>query len=49
MFFDNVAGLGKKGHSLKHEMKECNAAKFSIQETYFKKKGRFRLNDYEIF
>ena len=49
MFSANAAGLAKKGHSLRHEIKECNAAIFSIQETHYKKKGRFQLNDYEIF
>ena len=37
-----------KKHSLKHEIKECEAAIFTIQETNFKSKGIFLVENYEI-
>ena len=38
MFSANADGLNKKVNSLKHQLKECDAAIFTIQETQFKKK-----------
>ena len=49
IFSANAAGMAKKSHSLTHELKECNATIFSIQETNYKKKGRYVNNEYEIF
>ena len=49
MFSANAAGLNKKVHSLKYQVKECNAAVFTVQETNFKKKGRFKFEEFEIF
>ena len=49
MFSVNAAGLNKKVHSLKYQVKECNAAVFTVQETNFKKKGRFKFEEFEIF
>ena len=49
MFSANAAGMAKKSHSLTHELKECNATIFSIQETNYKKKGRYKNNEYDIF
>ena len=49
MFSANADGLNKKVHSLSHQLEECDAAIFTIQETQFNKKGRFKCNDYEIF
>ena len=36
-------------HSLKYHIKECNAGVFTVQETNFKKKGRFKFKEFEIF
>ena len=36
-------------HSLKYQIKECNAGVFTVQETNFKKKGRFKFKEFEIF
>ena len=49
MFSANADGLNKKGHSLKYQIKNCNAGIFTVQETNFKKKGRFKLEDFEVF
>ena len=49
MFSANADGLNKKVHSLKYQLKESNAAIFTIQETNFKKKGRFKCAEFEIF
>ena len=49
MFSANADGLNKKVHSLKYQIKSCNAGIFTIQETNFKKKGRFQLDNFEIF
>ena len=49
MFSANADGLSRKMHSLKHQLEECNAAIFTIQETQFRKKGRFKFKDYEVF
>ena len=49
IFSANAAGMARKSHSLTHELKECNANIFAIQETNYKKKGRYSNNEYEIF
>ena len=36
-------------HSLKHQIKEWYAAMFSVQETQFKKRGKFQYDDFIIF
>ena len=41
--------MNTKVHSLKYQLKESNAAIFTIQETNFKKKGRFKCAEFEIF
>ena len=38
-----------KVNSLKKELNESNAAVFTIQETHFAKKGKLKLNNFEIF
>ena len=38
-----------KLESLKNEIKSLNAAVFTLQETHFSKKGKFRLDNYEMF
>ena len=49
MFSANADGLNKKAHSLRHLLKECIAAIFTVQETQFSKKGRFKCEEYDIF
>ena len=49
MFSANAPGLCKKMHSIKYQIKEVNAAVFTVQETNFKKKGRLKCEEYEIF
>ena len=49
MFSANADGLNKKVHSLKFEVKDSKSAIFTIQETKLKKKGRFKLEGFEIF
>ena len=49
IFSANAAGMARKSHSLTHELKECSATIFSIQETNYKKKGRYVNDEYEIF
>ena len=45
----NSQGLKLKMPSLKNEIKNLNAAVFTIQETHFSKKGLVRIENYEIF
>ena len=51
IFSNNAAGLtnASKKYCLKSEVKKTNAAVFTIQETCLKKKGKFRIQNYEIF
>ena len=49
MFSANADGMNRKGHSLKHEIKESQSSIFTIQETKYKKKGRFRVDEFIIF
>ena len=49
MLSANANGLGKKLHSLKHEIKETNSKIFTIQETQFRTKGRIKIKDFVIF
>ena len=42
MFSANADGLNKKVHSLKYQIRESNAAIFTVQETNFKKKERLK-------
>ena len=49
IFSANAAGLNSKGHSLKHQIKQCNATIFTIQETNYKKKGRLNIEEFEVF
>ena len=49
MFSANADGLTKKAHSLRHQVTQCNAAIFTVQETQFRKKGRFKCEEYNIF
>ena len=48
MLSTNSAGLKSQMESLKNEVKSLNAAVFTVQETHFNKKGKFKLDNYEI-
>ena len=51
MFSNNVAGLtsASKKYCLKSEIRQKNAAIFTIQETCLKIKGKFQIKGYGIF
>jgi hypothetical protein len=49
IFSTNSAGLKSKIQSFKHEIKTTNSAIFTAQETHFVKKGKFKLDGFEIF
>ena len=49
IFSTNAAGLKNKIQSFKNEIKHLNAGIFTIQETHFNKKGKFKLEGFEIF
>ena len=49
IFSNNVAGLKNKAESLKSVIRELNIAVFTIQETHFSKKGKFLMNDFDVF
>ena len=42
MFSANASGLGRKIHSLKHELNVTNAHIFTIQERHFRTRGRLK-------
>ena len=45
----NAAGLINKAEDLKNKIKLFNSGIFAIQETHFRKKGRFRIQNYCVF
>ena len=49
IFAANANGLQGKEVSLKHEVNEANASIFCIQETKFRKKGRFVMENFVTF
>ena len=49
MFSSNAAQLKGKLDSFKSELKETNAAIFTLQEVHFENKGKFKINNFEIF
>ena len=49
IYSSNAAGLKFKLESLKNVVKNVNAAVFTVQETHFVKKGKFRMENYETF
>ena len=49
IFSTNAAGLKSKQHSFKSELNSVDASIFTVQETHFKKKGTFKMNEFEIF
>ena len=46
---NNVAGLKNKTESLKAEIMNSNVALFTLQESHFTKKGRLKVDGFEIF
>ena len=46
IFSTNAAGLKFKVQSLKNELKNSQAAAFSIQESHFIKKGKLKISSY---
>ena len=49
LFANNVAGIKGKIQSFKSEIKAVNAAIFTIQEGHFEKKGKLKMEGFEIF
>ena len=49
IFSINSAGLKNKTISLKSELNNCKSGVFTIQETHFNKKGKLKIENYEIF
>ena len=49
IFSTNAAGLKFKIESLKNEITNTNAAIFTVQETHFEKKGKLKVDGFEIF
>ena len=49
IFSTNAAGLKLKIQSLKNEINTTNAAIFTVQETHFAKKGKLKVDGFEIF
>ena len=49
IFSCNAAGLKGKLLSLRNEIKESNAAIFTVQETHYSEKGKISVEGFEIF
>ena len=49
IFSSNAAQLEGKLQSFKNELENTNAAVFTPQETHYAKKGKFKVEDFEIF
>lgn len=49
IFSTNCAGLKSKLQNCKDEIKSCDAGIFTLQETHFQKKGKFKMEGFEIF
>ena len=49
IFSSNAQGLKSKIQSLKSELKSSNAGGFTIQESHFRKKGKLKVDNFEIF
>ena len=45
----NAAGLKQKACDLQNKVRHFNSSVFSVQETHFAKKGRFKMHKYVIF
>ena len=49
IFSANADGLGAKANSLKSHIKSLNVSIFTLQETQLKSKGKFALENFDIF
>ena len=49
MFSNNVAGLNSKIEMLKNEISNSNICVFTLQETHFGKKGKLKIEGFEVF
>ena len=49
IFSANADGLGKKQHSLTHQINESKSTIFTIQETNHKIKGKYKNEEFQIF
>ena len=49
MFSNNCNGANLKVESLKFEIKRTNSSIFTLQETHFSKKGRVKIEGFEVF
>ena len=49
IFSTNAAQLGGKIKSFRNELKETNAAVFTVQETHYASKGKIKVDNFEIF
>ena len=49
MFSTNAAGLKAKAESFKNELINSNSAIFTIQESHFNKKGKLKIENFEVF
>ena len=49
MLSTNAADLYHKSEDLKNKVRYFESSIFAIQETHFRKKGRFKMQDYHIF
>ena len=49
MLSTNTANLTHKGEDLKNKVRLFNSGIFAVQETHFRKKGRFKMQDFIIF
>ena len=45
----NAADLKSKAEDLKNKVRFLDIGIFEVQETHYRKKGRFKLNNFEIF
>ena len=45
----NAADLKSKAEDLKNKVRFFDVGIFAVQETHYRKKGRFKLNNFEIF
>ena len=49
MLSTNAADLYHKSEDLKNKVRYFESGIFAIQETHFRKKGRFKMQDYHVF
>ena len=49
IFSNNVAGLKRKIQSLKSQLTETNAAIFTLQETHSSRKGKIKVDEFQVY